>query len=298
MLAERIDWGVMADRLPDLDPVRTEMWMDLLEARTGIVFPSERKGFLESGLRTRIQQLGLAGYDAYYRQLVSERRWSEEWSLLVDRLTVHETSFFRHEPSLQLLTDDILPAFTDANPAAGHGFHAWSLGCATGEEPYTLAMLMDRHFAAEGQGRLFGITATDISRPSLQAARDGVYSARRAQAIPTALRPHYCAELGGGEFRIRDELRRRICFAQLNVLHMNGFPLQNLNLIYCQNMLIYFPRASRLQIIEGLVSRLAPGGVLILGPGDLPCWEHSEFTRIRFEGTLAFRRRAAVLASA
>jgi type IV pilus assembly protein PilK len=242
MLAERIDWGVMADRLPDLDAVRMRMWMDLLETRTGIVIPVERKAFLESGLRARMQQIGLADYNAYYRLLSSERRWSEEWSQLVDRLTVHETSFFRHGPSLRLLTDEILPAFVRAHPAATHGFQVWSLGCATGEEPYTLGMLTDRHFAAEGQGRLFGITATDISRPSLQAARDGVYSARRAQAIPAALRLHYCAELGGGEIRIRDELRRRICFAQLNVLHMNGFPLRNLDLIYCQNMLIYFPR--------------------------------------------------------
>lgn len=298
MLAERIDWGVMAERLPALDAVRWDMWVRLLEARTGIVIPVERKGFLESGLRTRIQQLGLAGYDAYYLHLAGEPQWSAEWNHLVDRLTVHETSFFRHEHSLALLAGEILPAFTAANPEASRGFQVWSLGCSTGEEPYTLAMLLQRYFVEEGRDRLFGITATDISRPSLQTARDGIYSARRAQRIPAEMRAGFCAELGDGSIRIDDELRRRICFAQLDVQCLGGFPLRNLDLVYCQNMLIYFPRHRRLQIIEALVGRLAPGGVLVLGPGDLPCWAHPEFARIRYEGTLAFRRRAAEQASA
>lgn len=297
MLAERIDWGVMADRLPDLDAVRMQLWMDLLETHTGIVIPVERKAFLESGLRARMQQIGLADYDAYYRLLGSERRWSEEWSQLVDRLTVHETSFFRHGPSLRLLTDEILPAFVRAHPAATHGFQAWSLGCATGEEPYTLGMLTHRFFAADGRDRLYGVTATDISQPSLQTARAGIYNTRRALAIPADMRTRFCTDLGDGSLQMKDELRRRVCFAQLNVLHMNAFPLRNLDLIYCQNMLIYFPRHCRLQIIETLISRLAPGGVLVLGPGDLPCWSHPQFARIRFEGTLAFRRQAAELAS-
>lgn len=298
MLAERTDWGVMADRLPELDAARMRMWVDLLEARTGIMIPVERKSFLESGLRARMQKTGVGDYDAYYRLLCGERRWSEEWSQLVDRLTVHETSFFRHDPSLRLLADDILPTFVGANPDPHQGFQAWSLGCATGEEPYTLAMLMHRYFDAEGKGRLYGITATDISLPSLQTARAGIYSARRAQTIPGELSGRFCTDLGDGSLRMNDELRRRICFAQLDVLHMNGFPLRSLDLIYCQNMLIYFPRHRRLQIIEALVTRLAPGGVLVLGPGDLPCWAHPEFARIRFEGTLAFRRQAADQASA
>jgi chemotaxis protein methyltransferase CheR/type IV pilus assembly protein PilK len=95
-----------------------------------------------------------------------------------------------------------------------------------------------------------------------------------------------------------DVLRRRICFAQLNALHIEGFPLRDVDLIFCQNMLIYFPRFRRLQIIEALVKRLAPGGVLVLGPGDLPSWAHPEFTRVRFEGTLAYQRQAAATASA
>ena len=296
LLAYQADWGVMKDRLPDLDDVRMQRWLDLVEDRTGIVIPQERKAFLMAGLRARMQELGIGDYDDYFRSLCMDRRWTEEWSHLVDRLTVHETSFFRHLPSLQLLTQEILPRYS-ARSDGRRGFQVWSLGCATGEEPYSLAMLIHRHLAGMGDGQRFGITATDISRPALQTARSGIYSERRLQGVPTELRERFCVPLGDGSIQIADELRRRICFAQLNVLRVDSFPLRDLDLIYCQNMLIYFPRVRRLQIVEALAQRVAPGGMLVLGPGDLPCWAHAEFTRIRFEGTLAFQRQVADTAS-
>lgn len=299
LLAKRTDWGVMTDRLPDLDDGQVQVWLDLVEERTGVVIPRERKAFLMTGLRARIQDLGLGDYDSYFHLLSRDRAWSREWSQLVDRLTVHETSFFRHAPSLELLTEEILPGFLVRQAGSNRGFQAWSLGCATGEEPYTLGMLIQRFLDQAGDGRRrYGITATDISQLSLQAARDGIYDARRMRGIPQPLRERFCVELGDGRAQMTEELRRRICFAQLNILHVEGFPLRDLDLIYCQNMLIYFPRYRRLQIIETLVQRLAPGGVLLLGPGDLPCWAHPEFTRVRFEGTLAFQRQAADMASA
>lgn len=293
-LAQSADWGVMTDRCPDLDDGRMQLWADLVERRTGIVIPVERKAFMGAGLRARMKQTGSVDYDAYYRRMSAERAWSEEWTKLVDRLTVHETSFLRHEPSLQLLSEHVVPALL----AGRNGLQVWSVGCATGEEPYTLAMLIQEQIEIDGRERLFGITATDISQPALQTARAGVYGGRRVETIPVDWRVRFCEELGDGKLRIAERLRRRICFAQLDVLKAGGFPLRDLDLVYCQNMLIYFPRVQRLQIVETLAQRLAPGGVLILGPGDLPCWSHSEFERIRFEGTLAFRRLGAGTANA
>jgi chemotaxis protein methyltransferase CheR/type IV pilus assembly protein PilK len=284
----------MADRVPDLDDGRFQAWADLVEQRSGILIPAERKGFLASGLRVRMQETGAADYDAYYRRMAAERAWSEEWTQLVDRLTVHETSFFRHGPSLRLLEEQALPELL----AARKGVQVWSVGCATGEEPYSLAMLIQEQIEVAGSECLFGITATDISQPALQTARAGVYGGRRIETIPVDMRVRFCQELGDGRIRVAERLRRRICFAQLNVLKAGGFPLRDLDLVYCQNMLIYFPRYQRLQIVETLAQRIAPRGVLILGPGDLPCWSHPEFERIRFEGTLAFRRRGAGTANA
>lgn len=298
LLAKQTDWGVMTDRLPDLDDAHVQVWLDLVEDRTGIVIPQERKTFLKTGLRARMQELGIGDYADYYRLLSRDRICSQEWSRLIDRLTVHETAFFRHKPSLQLLTNEILPEFLERHADSSRAFQVWSLGCATGEEPYTLGMLVQQTLEEAGGEHRYGVTATDISQLSLQTAREGIYSARRLQDIPGRLRKRFCAALDDGRMQMTEELRRRICFAQLNVLHMDSFPLRDLDLIYCQNMLIYFPRFRRLQIIEKLVKRLAPGGVLLLGPGDLPCWAHPEFTRVRFEGTLAYKRQAADMASA
>lgn len=291
--AHSADWGGMADRRPDLDDGRLQVWKDLVEQRTGIVITAERRAFLAAGLRARMQQTGAADYDDYFRRLCAERVWSEEWAQLVDRLTVHETTFFRHVPSLQLFSE-LLPELL----AASHSLQIWSAGCATGEEPYSLAMLTQAQIAATGGNHLFGITATDISQPALQTASAGIYSERRAQGIPGEFRTRFCDSLDHGRLQITEQLRRRVCFAQQDILKVAGFPLRGLNIIYCQNMLIYFPRYQRLQIVETFAQRLEPGGVLILGPGDLPCWSHSEFERIRFEGTLAFRRLGAGTANA
>lgn len=298
LLAKQADWWVMTDRLPDLNDRHVQVWLDLVEQRTGVVIPQERKAFLMAGLRSRIRDLGLADYDSYFQLLHQSGVWSREWAQLVDRLTVHETSFFRHPPSLELYTQKILPEFVARHDDSARGFQIWSLGCSTGEEPYTLAMLAQQYFEDLADGRRYGITATDISQPSLRIARSGMYAERRMRGVPESFRERFCIELSDSQVQMSDVLRRRICFAQLNALHIGGFPLRDLDLIYCQNMLIYFPRSRRLQIIESLVQRLAPGGVLVLGPGDLPSWAHPEFTRVRFEGTLAYQRQAAATASA
>lgn len=293
-LMQSADWRAAAGQLAELDDDRMRSWTALVEQRTGIVIGLDRKAFLSAGLWSRMKQAGHSDFDVYYRRMSAEQPWSEEWTHLVDKLTVHETSFFRHEPSLQLLAERLLPEWLEMRNA----LQIWSVGCATGEEPYTLAMLMQEQIEIDGRDRLFGITATDISQPALQTARAGVYGGRRIDGIPVDLRVRYCEELGGGKLRISERLRRRICFAQLDILKSARFPMRNLDLVYCQNMLIYFPRVQRLQIVESLAQRLAPGGVLLLGPADLPCWTHPEFERIRFEGTLAFKRRGADTANA
>lgn len=292
-LAQAADWS-MTVQAPERDDERMRSWMDLVEQKTGIVIGMERKAFLGAGLKARMKELGDTDAETYYRRMTVEHAWSEEWTKLVDRLTVHETSFFRHEPSLRLLSERVLPTLLEARDS----LHVWSVGCATGEEPYSLAMLIQEQIELDGRERLFGITATDISQPALQTARAGVYGGRRADNIPADLRVRYCEELGDGKVRVAERLRRRICFAQLDVLKSGRFPLRDLDVIYCQNMLIYFPRVQRLQIVESLAQRIAPGGVLLLGPADVPCWAHPQFERIRFEGTLAFKRRGAATANA
>jgi len=245
-----------------IDDEQFRQWGELLEARTGIVIPEERKSFLVTGLRALMRAEGFADYRAYYDHLRVLKPGAPEWALLVDRMTVHETRFFRHQPSLALLRQAVLPTFVADNPERLN-FQAWSLGCASGEEAYSLAMLCDDYFSNHAPGVLFGLLATDISQPVLNAARKGVYDRRSLQQIDIAFQQRYTRSLDLRRFRIDEKLQRRICFAQLNVLDLDRFPATDMDLIFCQNMLIYFDRNKRHRIMDNLVQRLSLGGVLI-----------------------------------
>jgi chemotaxis protein methyltransferase CheR/type IV pilus assembly protein PilK len=261
-------------------------WARLLESRTGLFIAPERKSFLVSGLRARMRQLGCHDYGEYYDRLSSGPLQAKEWALLVDCLTVHETFFFRHASSMRLVEEVVLPSVSDQ----GRNLQAWSVGCATGEEAYSLAMLMDFYGKDGGHEKLFGITATDISLPSLHHARNGIYLNRRLRDIRQDFQQHYCRKISDNRFEVRPELRDRVCFSQLNVRDVQRAPFSNLDLIYCQNLLIYYDREQRLQMVNQLACFLRAGGVLILGPGEILDWRHPNMEKVRYPDTLAYRR--------
>jgi chemotaxis protein methyltransferase CheR/type IV pilus assembly protein PilK len=280
--------------LPELDERQFSQWAALLEQRVGVVVPKERKSFLATGLKLRMREIGCHDYEEYFQRL-QRSSGAQEWSLLVDRLTVHETRFFRHKPSLGLVTDQVLPAAPPVGQDA-HILQVWSVGCATGEEAYSLAMLIDAHYTALGGRYFFGITGTDVSRPALEAARQGIYTKQRLADIPQDMRACYCLPLEDGRFQVHPELRNRVCFTQLNALHAGAAPYAKMDLIFCQNLLIYFERERREHIACQLAGQLRPGGVLVLGPGELVGWQHPQLERVRYPDTLAYRRLPAVQA--
>src|SRR5690606_5353646 len=210
---------------------------------------------------------------------------------LVDHLTVHETHFFRHPPSLQLIRDEWLPRWL-ANAPADQTLHALSVGCATGEEAWTLAMLLDAALSQVVPQRRFGITATDVSQPALAVARQARYPMARIDEVPQVYRNGSIELLEGDEFRIVERLRKRVGFACVNLLHASRAPLRQLDLIYCQNVLIYFARERRGELLDGLARLLRPNGILVLGPGEVTGWNHPQLKRTGGRQTLAYLRVA------
>ena len=277
-----------------MDDVEFRRWVSLLEERTGVVVPPERRQFLETNLRLRMRELGVAGFEQYHRERLSGRQGAIEWAVLVDRLTVHQTHFFRHQPSLDLVREVVLPDFLRRRKR-GSAFHAWSVGCSTGEEAYSLAMVLDL-FSLEADVRFhYGVTASDVSQPALAFGRGGRYSRQKLSEIPPQYRERYCRLLDESEFVVHERLRRRVGFAMLNLLETARQPLSHLDLIYCQNVLIYFPKERRDDVLDQLVGCLRPGGYLILGPGEMTGWVHPGLTRVVGQRTLAYRRRVEEL---
>ena len=276
------------DPLPEMDDMQFQQWMRLLEKRTGTVLPPERKSFLVTNLGCRMREIGCRTYQEYY-ELISGVQGVKEWSTLVDRITVHETRFFRHPLSLNVIQEYV--ANKPANKKTGHvSVQAWSVACSTGEEAYSLAIVIDQSFKRRGAQGYFGVTATDISPASLQTGRKGIYTERRMKDVEPLLLRQYFKPLEDKKYHVSDYLRKRVCFARMNVLDIVSEPVGEMDIIYCQNLLIYFDRVSRVDIVKNMVRHLLPGGLLILGSGELLKMDHPELEKINHPRVLAYRR--------
>lgn len=276
--------------LAPMDAYEFRQWSELLERRTGISLPEKRKSFLLSNLSIRMRELGYARYRDYFRYVLDGRRGMVEWEILIDRLTVHETRFWRDPRALQMLRETWLERLPAAD--APHQLRIWSVGCATGEEPYSLAMLIDDALLARGIRAYPAITATDISAAALATGREGIYPANRLVNLPEAFVGRYFQRLDGQRYQVKEALRQRVCFTRLNLLHLQASPLRELDVIYCQNVLIYFKKPQRLRILDELIGRLRPGGLLVLGAGEITDWSHPETAIVDHPGTLVYRRSA------
>ncbi len=278
------EWSMQP--LPEMDQDQFAQWQTLLESRTGMRVSEQRKTFLQTSVGMRMRELGLSDYQNYYDRVVEHPPGGMEWTLLVDRLTVQETSFFRHQASY-----DLVQRYLRQRALSGKTIEIWSVGCSTGEEPYSLAMLAQETLLDTDS--YFGITATDISAPALAKARQGIYPARKVETLPAEQAAQFFTPLEKGRYQVVADLRDRVCFSQVNVLELGKTPMYGMDLIYCQNLLIYFRRWRRKEILNRLAERLAPGGLLVVGLGEVVDWSHPELEREGDAATLAFRKRVS-----
>ncbi|AXI03356.1 CheR family methyltransferase [Aquirhabdus parva] len=268
------------------DDEQYALWRSLIESRIGMVLPDIQRGLFELrvGDRMRICDLSSASYYQYVQTS------AVEWQRLVEDLVVHETAFFRHLPSFELL-EQRLPLFKGV-------VHIWSVGCATGEETWSLAMLAEAHVT---QG--YSVMASDISDAALATAQVGRYSWRKSERIPLLYR-QFCVALPEStqasvahlfaltrqDWQVSDVLREHVFFHRLNLMDSGQVPFRRLQVIFCQNVLIYFRQFDRRDILDALVQRLEIGGLLVLGPGEMADWDHPAMMRIKHAGTLAYER--------
>lgn len=276
-------------RLPDMDEAQFSQWQTLLEHRTGITLSAERRSFLETNLGIRMREIGCNSYQAYYEKIVSGPDAIQEWSTLVDRLTVQETRFFRDPDAFRLVADYVLTR--PREQLRKRPLEAWSVGCSSGEEPYTLAMLLNECMSQLELQPLFGITGSDISKPAIDKARDGLFNPRKLMGMDEELKTRYFRPAERNTVEIVKSIRERVCFTRLNVLDLDQAPMHGMNIIFCQNLLIYFRRWRRREIVRRLAERLAPGGLLVLGQGELTDWQPPGLQRLPSEHVLAWIKR-------
>ncbi|RMD71942.1 MAG: hypothetical protein D6819_00225 [Gammaproteobacteria bacterium] len=249
-----------------------------LEERVGLRDHPTQRGFVKAQLKRRLYELGLEGVQAYVRYLLAEGE--REWRVLYDRLAIHESRFFRHRPSFSLIEEVLLPRWRNTH----RPIRVWSVGCARGEEPYSLAMTL----YAPLKGR-FCVFANDISLDCLRAAKAGLYPRRRLEDVPWMFRHHF-HRTDAGLYRLAPKIRQGVAFFCANVLARIGVAVESMDLIVCQHLLTYLRQNARLAVLARLTARLRKGGSLVLSPGEVASWCPPGMSRIPYPGTLAFRK--------
>jgi len=264
-------------------------WVDLVELRTGIRISETRKSFLLTKLSIRMREIKYDDYQKYFELVSDKSRGPVEWETLVDRLTVHETRFWRDKSIYSLIEKE----YINKNKLPKNNrlaLQVWSVGCATGEEPYSLAMWFEHYCKMNNVENRQGIHATDISLDALATARDGIYSKNRLTNLPGQFQNYYFEKQDEDKFRINKNIKERVCFTKLNLMNVESFPFANFDIIVCQNVMIYFNQELRIRLLNTFADYLKLGGILILGAGEMVGWNHPKMESVNFESTLAFRR--------
>jgi type IV pilus assembly protein PilK len=274
----------------EMSAAEFHVWQALLEERTGLVINEQRRAFLQTNLSARMRELGVVGYANYFRQVTDGPSGAVEWSTLLDRLTVQETRFFRHQPSFDLLERYLAERLLQGPMSSP--WSLWSVGCSSGEEPYSMAISAAQVLRETAQPEYFGVTGTDISLSVLGKAREGLYAARKLEQMNTELRERYFLAQDDGRYKVVPSLAAQVCCARLNVLELAKAPMSGMDVIFCQNLLIYFRRWRRREILNRLAERLAPGGLLVVGVGEIVGWQHPELQPVADEQVLAFTRNS------
>ena len=264
--------------LPELSDEQYARWQALLEARTGICF-SQHKSILQKGLVQRMREVGVSDYEQYYRQVSMVPQGAVEWAQLVDRVSVKETSFYREPHSYAVVREFLLERLDATVRKQDSTLDIWSVGCSTGEEAYSLAVLANELIDFLNADIFLGVMATDISQSALSIARSGRYATRKLATLPLALKRKYFAPFGEQQYEILPSIKQHLCFVRGNMLDVGEIPKMAMDVIFCQNVLLYFRRNRQRQVLDSLVEHLKPGGMLMIGPGEVVGWKHSQMQR-------------------
>jgi chemotaxis protein methyltransferase CheR len=245
---------------------------EFIIGQCGIKMPPSKKIMLEARLQKRLRSLEIPSYNEYYQYIHSEGG-SGELVHMLDAVTTNKTEFFRESIHFQYLDQTILPealSEQEGSKLKGRPFFLWSAGCSTGEEPYTLAMVLSE-FAHQHPSFRFSVIATDISTKVLDRARDGIYDEDRTAAIPLALKQRYVLrskDRGKNLVRIVPELRAAVQFKRLNLMDESFSFSEPLDVIFCRNVIIYFDRSTQERLINRFCRVLKPEGHLFLGHSE------------------------------
>ena len=247
----------MADLLTDAD---FDLFRKVIYDESGITFSTTNRSILDSRLKERLREKQMSDIQEYYKLISSDK---EEMKLLLDSVTTNLTRFFRNQPHFDALENYVIPHVLERKKSRGDTVvKIWSAGCSTGEEPYTIAMILKKILPPP---YTFEIIASDLSLKSLMVGKQGFYDNSKITGIPPEYLDKYMIKRDNG-YQVCDDIMKRIRFDYHNLKYDAG--LRNLDIIFCRNVLIYFDEAAQLATINHFYDSLASQAYLFIGHSE------------------------------
>ncbi|TVS07442.1 MAG: protein-glutamate O-methyltransferase CheR [Phycisphaerales bacterium] len=241
---------------------------DIIYQRSGIHFPENKRYVLESRLGHRLAELEIDNYTQYIAFLTMGPYQTDEFQEMFNRITINETSFFRNEPQLEVFEKQVLPVLLDAR-ARTKRLRIWSAACSSGEEPYTLAIMLERTLGVRLGDWRIEILATDISAKVLKAAQEGVYTNYALRSTSPLILQRYFQPMPAGAYRIRPDIAQMVRFEQHNLKdRLAARRHGTFDVIFCRNVMIYFDDGMKKQVAQMFSETLADDGYLFIGHSE------------------------------
>jgi chemotaxis protein methyltransferase CheR len=264
---------------------------DFIYEQSGIYFADNKKGQLENRLAMRLKVNNLLDYDKYYYLLKYDPQAGRELRALFDSVTTNETSFFRSPPQIQAFQEKVLPEIiTRKDKQHDRMIRFWSAGCSTGEEPYTMGIVIRQILNDKHANWDIKIVASDISEKALHSAKAAMYSDYSLRAVAPEIKQLFFTP-DGNSYRIIEDVRNLVDLQYLNlndakrVQIMKGF-----DVIFCRNVLIYFDDEARKRFVSQLYNSLNHGGYLFIGHSESLHNISRAFKLVHFPGALGYKK--------
>jgi chemotaxis protein methyltransferase CheR len=245
----------------------------LINRRLGLRMPVAKKLMLQSRLIKRLRALNMSSFDEYYDYIHSEADSGQEMLQFINTVTTNKTDFFREPKHFDFMRSTVLPSLINSGRPEKNHLRIWSVACATGEEPYTLAIVMEE--TLENLPSIsYSILATDISTKVLKVAHLGIYEGSRLDTMPDYLKKKYfliSKDRNDPRVRVVPLLRSRVTFSWLNLTQEDFRVREMMDIIFCRNVMIYFDRETQERVLHNLCKLLRPGGYLFMGHSETLC---------------------------
>lgn len=269
-----------------LSKVVFDKFRQYIESRTGIYIDNSKQNSFKISLDTRMRILGIKDYDAYYSFIITNAIGKKEFDELLNLILIKETFFFRDENQLKVLVKNILPELIERKK--GREVKIWSAGCATGEEPYSIAIaIMESPLPSNINVSIY---ATDISAEMIKKAKEGIYSKSSMRAINSATLSRYFTQKGG-RYYLNDLVKQKVRFDSVNLIK-SYFPMEgnSFDIVFCKNVIIYFRIETVKTIIRKFYDMLTAGGYLFVGHSE-SLWQISDdFELEKISGIFLYRK--------